>query len=324
MGNEGMGYRPLVSIIINNYNYGRYLGAAIESALGQTYARVEVVVVDDGSTDDSRVVIARHVGRVVPVYKANGGQASAFNAGVAASRGDILCFLDADDAFLPHKVAAAVDAFARHDDADAIFHALEPANDALMPLARPGRAPAAALGLQEWDLRARMRRGGMPEIPTATSGCCFRRRLLARILPMPEAQGVSLHDNYLKFAAAALGKALYSTEALALQRLHAGNHYTGRETGARSLALKARMCVVTAYYLRERFPELARFTDNLMASGIGLYWGAGGVATPYRGMVSRYLSSLSPTARLALGGKALYFWLEGRGGRGGRGGEVVR
>ncbi len=92
------------TIIISNYNYGRFLVAAIESALNQTYADTEVVVVDDGSTDDSRQIIAGYGNRIRPVLKANGGQASAFNAGFAASTGDVICMLDSDDLFYPSKV----------------------------------------------------------------------------------------------------------------------------------------------------------------------------------------------------------------------------
>ena len=79
-----------VSVIINNYNYGHFLGAAIDSALTQTYAPIEVVVVDDGSTDDSRNVIAGYGSRIRAVLKVNGGQASAFNAGFAASTGAVI------------------------------------------------------------------------------------------------------------------------------------------------------------------------------------------------------------------------------------------
>ena len=92
------------TIIINNYNYGRFLAAAIESALNQTYADTEVVVVDDGSTDNSRQIIAGYGNRIRPVLKTNGGQASAFNAGFAASTGDVICMLDSDDLFYPNKV----------------------------------------------------------------------------------------------------------------------------------------------------------------------------------------------------------------------------
>jgi glycosyltransferase involved in cell wall biosynthesis len=92
------------TVIINNYNYGRFLATAIESALNQTYADTEVVVVDDGSTDDSRQIIAGYGNRIRPVLKANGGQASTFNAGFAASTGDVICMLDSDDLFYPNKV----------------------------------------------------------------------------------------------------------------------------------------------------------------------------------------------------------------------------
>src|SRR5438128_12254393 len=88
---------PAVDIVVNNYNYGRFLREAIESALAQAYEHVSVIVVDDGSTDDSREVIATFGDRIVPVLKENGGQASACNAGFAHSKGDIVVFRDADD-----------------------------------------------------------------------------------------------------------------------------------------------------------------------------------------------------------------------------------
>src|SRR4051812_11797773 len=93
--------RPLASIIINNYNYALYLAAAIESALEQAYPNCEVVVVDDGSTDDSRQIIESYGSQITAIYKANGGQASALNAGFFASEGQIVLFLDADDVLLP-------------------------------------------------------------------------------------------------------------------------------------------------------------------------------------------------------------------------------
>src|ERR1039458_7784964 len=68
--------RPLVSIIISNYNYGRYLRAGTDSALAQTYSHVEVIVVDDGSTDESREVIESYGKRIAPIIKVNGGHGS--------------------------------------------------------------------------------------------------------------------------------------------------------------------------------------------------------------------------------------------------------
>ena len=81
---------PLVSILVSNYNYGGFVAAAIESALAQTYTNCEIIVVDDGSTDSSREIINQFAGRIVPVFKSNGGQASAFNAGFARARGSII------------------------------------------------------------------------------------------------------------------------------------------------------------------------------------------------------------------------------------------
>jgi hypothetical protein len=87
----------LVSIIINNYNYARYIAAAIDSALAQTWHPLEVIVVDDGSTDDSWAVIERYGDRVKAIGQVNGGQGAAYNAGFAASRGEWVLFLDSDD-----------------------------------------------------------------------------------------------------------------------------------------------------------------------------------------------------------------------------------
>src|SRR5436309_11842716 len=95
---------PLASIIVNNYNYGRFLREAVDSALNQTYRNTEVIVVDDGSTDGSPEVIASYGERIVPVLKQNGGQNSALNAGFSRSRGDVIIFLDSDDLLLPSAV----------------------------------------------------------------------------------------------------------------------------------------------------------------------------------------------------------------------------
>ncbi len=90
---------PLVSIVIASYNYGRFLGEAIASALGQTHGNIEVVVVDDGSTDDSVAVAGRFPVRLVA--KSNEGVARTRNRGAREARGEYLVFLDADDILQP-------------------------------------------------------------------------------------------------------------------------------------------------------------------------------------------------------------------------------
>lgn len=101
---------PLVSIVITNFNYRDYVGEAIQSAFGQSYPNIEVIVVDDVSSDDSAAVIAHHIrGRdnaffIRRVY--NGGQGAAFLDGLRKARGEFVCFLDADDILSPEFCAA--------------------------------------------------------------------------------------------------------------------------------------------------------------------------------------------------------------------------
>src|SRR2546428_13497796 len=91
----------LATIIVNNYNYGRFLPEAIDSALNQTYRHTEVIVVDDGSTDGSPEIIASYGDRIVPVLKQNGGQKSALNPGFSLCVGNVIMFLDAHTVFVP-------------------------------------------------------------------------------------------------------------------------------------------------------------------------------------------------------------------------------
>lgn len=99
---------PLVSVVIPNYNYGRYLRQAVDSALGQTYPRREILVVDDGSTDESEAVLRGYGDRIRRLRQSRQGVAAARNRGVAESRGDLLAFLDADDRWLPEKLERQV------------------------------------------------------------------------------------------------------------------------------------------------------------------------------------------------------------------------
>ena len=94
-----------VSLVIATFNHARLLGEALDSALSQTLGGVDVVVVDDGSTDDTPAVLARYGGRVRIVRQPNRGLAAARNAGIAAARGRYLAFLDADDVVAPTKLA---------------------------------------------------------------------------------------------------------------------------------------------------------------------------------------------------------------------------
>jgi glycosyl transferase family 2 len=111
----------LVSVVIPSFNGGGYLGEAIDSALAQTYPAVEIVVVDDGSTDDTRARVARYGDRVRYLHQENRGLPGARNTGIRAARGSYLAFLDHDDRFLPEKLARQVAVLEARPDVGLVY-----------------------------------------------------------------------------------------------------------------------------------------------------------------------------------------------------------
>lgn len=105
---RSVGNLPLVSAIIATYNRANLVGRAVESILGQTYENIEVIVVDDGSTDDTRKVLARYGERIRLICQDNAGPGAARNRGIAAAKGEIIAFLDSDDLWLPTKIERQV------------------------------------------------------------------------------------------------------------------------------------------------------------------------------------------------------------------------
>jgi glycosyltransferase involved in cell wall biosynthesis len=117
---QPMAARPLVSIVIPCFNQASYLPESIGSALAQSYRPIEIVVVDDGSADDTAAVASRYEG-VACVRQANRGLAHARNAGLAACRGQCVVFLDADDRLHPDAVERGIEALAGRPDAALAF-----------------------------------------------------------------------------------------------------------------------------------------------------------------------------------------------------------
>jgi glycosyltransferase involved in cell wall biosynthesis len=245
----------MLSVLVNNYNYGRFLRECIDSVLSQDHPDFELIVVDDGSTDDSADIIRSYGDALVPVIKANGGQASSFNAGLAAAKGNILFLLDADDTFLPGKLRIMDSLYADHG-LDWCFDKV---------VTEPGSTTPADIRITPIDKREAMRAGGFPTLPVPTSGLSFRRAILEQILPMPVAQGVVLSDNYLKFAAAYLGRGAIVETPLTFQRIHEANRYTG--TG-RARTLKPQIMMATGLHLARRFDGLGKMGRSLVAGGI--------------------------------------------------------
>lgn len=103
--------KPLVSVIIPNYNYEAYIAGTIDSVLAQTYSNIEIIVVDDGSKDNSLSVLEKYGNRIKVIAQKNQGVSLARNNGVAASQGEYVAFLDADDIWLSSKIEKQLEKF---------------------------------------------------------------------------------------------------------------------------------------------------------------------------------------------------------------------
>jgi glycosyltransferase involved in cell wall biosynthesis len=115
------GDAPLVSVIVPCFNYGRFVGAAIESALSQGWSSLEVIAVDDGSTDDSLAVLETFGSAIRVIHRENGGVNAATDTGIAAASGELITFLDADDTWPAGRVRVLAQALLAHPEAGAVY-----------------------------------------------------------------------------------------------------------------------------------------------------------------------------------------------------------
>lgn len=149
----------LVSCIIPVFNGARFLSEAIESVLAQTYVPVEILVADDGSTDETPAVAASFGSRVLYLRQANAGPAAARNLGLARASGSFVAFLDADDLWCREKLRKQVTRFAQRPELDLCFAHVENFR---------GEGPGASSSL--------IGRGGTGSVPGYVSGTLLARR----------------------------------------------------------------------------------------------------------------------------------------------------
>jgi len=248
-----------VSIIIDNYNYGRFLRQAIESVLAQDDENIEVILVDDGSTDDS-VAIAKRLAspRIRLIEKSNGGQPSAFNAGFAASTGEWIMFLDADDWYEPDAVRTVRQEFRegvakvhfpliQHDEAAGRSGEVFP-----KPLFRGDAAgELVEKGYYVWP---------------PTTGNVFRRDVLERLMPIPESEYRSCADLYLCLRIAAYGVIAAVDRPLGHYRIHGANAWfqTAFSLDRRLLYTRGRVLLLYERLTR----ELGRETGRTVATTV--------------------------------------------------------
>jgi hypothetical protein len=246
-----------VDIVIDNYNYGRYLPDAIESACAQTHEKVKVTVIDDGSSDGSQELLSEYGGRVDVVLKENGGQASALNAGFARCQGDVVMFLDADDTLNPGAAAEVAATFAATPDVVKVQFRTA----VIDAEGRPTGAikPAAHLPMPSGDVSEAELASPYDLVWMATSANAFRTSDLRRIMPIPENDFRTCADWYLVHLMALLGPVVSLDSVAGAYRVHGENNY---EPQAAELDIE---------HLREtiRFSEVTSVQLLALATALG-------------------------------------------------------
>lgn len=205
-----------VSVIIPCFNYGHYVADAISSAICQTVAANEIIVVDDGSTDNSLEVIKTFGSRISIIAQSNKGHAAAENAGFVRSSGDIVLFLDADDILYPTAIQRVVECFDANTSKVQFYLEALTADKVSRGYTVPSKMPS------ERDVEPLLFRfGSYPSPPT--SGNAYARHFLQRVLPFPEKEFLGATDNYAMVLAPLYGRVKICAEPLGGYRLHGKN-----------------------------------------------------------------------------------------------------
>jgi glycosyltransferase involved in cell wall biosynthesis len=249
--------KPLISVLIDTFNYGQYVEEAIESAIAQDFPvdEREILVVDDGSTDDTAERVRRFGDAVVYLRKPNGGQASAFNFGLGHARGKYVALLDADDYWLPGKLSRVVEEFESKPEVGMVYHAYCEWN-AFKGAFRDGRLPLVS-GFLPADPDELLRYVLFP-----TSFLSFRRSVIDLLLPIPDELTIQA-DGFLSALAIFVAPIVAIPERLAVYRIHSTNLFADGEkvdTRRREMRMLTRAALIRAMrsWLDERAYALER------------------------------------------------------------------
>jgi len=246
--------KPAVTVLIDTYNHERFIEEAVVSVLEQDFppGEMEILVVDDGSTDRTPELVRKFGARVRLLQKKNGGQASAFNLGIPEAQSDIVAFLDGDDWWSRDKLTRVVETMVR-DPAIGIV------GNGFVMTYRDGHEESLTLrgGFRfradtiEGARSFRLRRAFL-----GTSRMTIRAHVLAKIGPIPEAIAIEA-DEYLFTLAAVLAGARILPEALTYYRLHDTNAFQMQEYDQKKVRKKQRVLAALAQALKERLGHIA-------------------------------------------------------------------
>lgn len=226
--------RPPVwaTVLVATYNHARFIREALDSVVGQTIFDWELVVVDDGSTDDTQAVLSAwhtEVGcklpqRVTLLRTQNGGQAAAYEIGSVHCRGAYIALLDSDDRWLPHKLEASMSALVPRPELSLLTHTQYVITEAGI---RTGRLWPRAGILASGDLRDQIRDSARLAVGTASS-LVIRAGVFRSLLPVPTRRFASAADYYFAFGACLAGPIIALPEPLGEYRIHRDSMYLTR------------------------------------------------------------------------------------------------
>ncbi len=214
--------KPFVSVLIDTYNHERFIEKAIVSVLEQDFpaAEREILVVDDGSSDRTPEIIRKFEPHVRLLRKENGGQASAFNAGIPECKGEIVAFLDGDDWWAPGKLKRVTEVLNSEPSVGLLGHGIhEACLDGKIRTSAPEKSERLQLNSLAAARVFRLRKSFL-----GTSRMILRTELARRILPIPEAL-VFEADEYVFTLGALMSELIILQDALTYYRVHGGNLY---------------------------------------------------------------------------------------------------
>ena len=178
--------KPLASIVIDTYNYGHFIEEAIESVLSQSFPQqeMEIIVVDDGSTDDTAERIRKYKDKIKYIYKENGGQASAFNVGFENAQGEIITLLDSDDYWHPDKLKHVVGECEKSETVDVVSHYMNMVdNEHRIIGVFPDPKIQEQIVFEKYPLQNYLK--GILQFSSPTSGITVKADCLKKIIPIP-------------------------------------------------------------------------------------------------------------------------------------------
>jgi glycosyltransferase involved in cell wall biosynthesis len=244
--------RPFITTLVDTYNHESFIEEAIDSVLEQDIpvSEMQILVVDDGSTDKTPELVRKFGPRVRLLRKINGGQASAFNAGVPEAQGEIVAFLDGDDWWAPDKLTAVAEAFAADGAIGLVGHGITQVDrEGRQRVEKPRDISRFRIASVEEAKMFRMRRGFL-----GTSRMAYRREVLGQIGTIPEVLKFEA-DEYLFTLAGLFADVLILPQALTFYRLHDKNLFQLGDGDAESIRRKQRVLAALATALQEKFEE---------------------------------------------------------------------